>query len=157
MPKIRGTCPLCKESISIEIPEQKKEETMSDQEKTQDSVYCPTCRQPWHAVPELKGEIKNLELEHKLELAEKDNQINRLTEALEQMKQGHTHFTPEEYENCPNCGPELQKYVESKVNQAMAGITASKEEAAKIAKAAGLELMPSRIIIGENLSRRLRR
>jgi hypothetical protein len=130
---------------------------MSDQEKTQGSLYCPTCHQPWHAVPELKGEIKNLELQHKLELAEKDNQIKQLTETLEQMKQGHTHFTPELYEKCPECGPELQRYVENKVNQAIADIIANKEEAAEIAKAAGLELMPDKIMLGPGITKRLRR
>jgi uncharacterized Zn finger protein (UPF0148 family) len=130
---------------------------MSDREKTQNNVYCPSCHQPYHAVPKLEGKIDSLEWQHKLELERKDNQISQLTEALEQMKQGHTHFTSEEYERCPNCGPVLQKYVEGKVNQAIAGITANKEEAAKIAKAAGLELVPDRIAIGPNLARKLRR
>jgi RNA polymerase subunit RPABC4/transcription elongation factor Spt4 len=124
--------------------------TKSKKEETVDKDFCPECQRK-------DFEKQLLERDHAQALKEKDNRINQLTQALEQMKQGHTHFTPEEYENCPNCGPALQNYVESKVNQAIAGITASKEEAAKIAKAAGLELMPDKIILGPGITKRLRR
>jgi hypothetical protein len=124
--------------------------TKSYKEETVDKDFCPECQRK-----DFKMQL--LERDHAQALKEKDNQIEKLTEALEQMKQGHTHFTPDEYEKCPNCGPALQKYVDGKVNQAIAGITASKEEAARIAKAAGLELMPDRIVIGPNLAKRLRR
>jgi hypothetical protein len=124
--------------------------TKSKKEETVDKDFCPECQSK-----DFKMQL--LERDHAQALKEKDDQINQLTEALEQMKQGHTHFTPELYEKCPECGPALQKYVESKANQAIAGITASREEAARIAKAAGLELMPDQIVIGPNLAKKLRR
>jgi uncharacterized Zn finger protein (UPF0148 family) len=124
--------------------------TKSKKEETVDKDFCPECQRK-------DFKIQLLERDHAQALKEKDDQIKKLTEALEKMKQEHTPFSPELYEKCPNCGPELQKYVEGKVNQAIAGITANKEEATKIAKAAGLELMPDKIIIGPNLAKRLRR
>jgi hypothetical protein len=124
--------------------------TKSKKEETVDKDFCPECQSK-----DFKMQL--LERDHAQASKEKDDQINRLTEALEQMKQGHTHFTPEEYENCPNCGPALQKYVKSKADQAIAGIIANKEEAAKIAKAAGLELMPDKIILGPGITKRLRK
>jgi hypothetical protein len=124
--------------------------TKSKKEETVDKDFCPECQSK-----DFKMQL--LERDHAQALKEKDDQVNRLTETLEQMKQGHTHFVPQEYESCPNCGPELRKYVRSKVSQAIAGITASREEAAKIAKAAGLDLMPDKIILGPEITRRLRR
>jgi RNA polymerase subunit RPABC4/transcription elongation factor Spt4 len=124
--------------------------TKSYKEETVDKDFCPECQRK-----DFKMQL--LERDHAQALKEKDDQINQLTGALEKMEQGHTHFTPEEYENCPNCGPALQKYVESKADQAIAGIIANKEEAAKIAKAAGLELMPEKITLGPGIIRRLRR
>jgi uncharacterized protein with PIN domain len=139
-----------KEEERLEFAKQVADYLKKTKEETVDKDFCPECQRK-----DFKMQL--LERDHAQVLKEKDSQINQLNQALEQMKQGHTHFTPEEYENCPNCGPELQKYVESKVNQAIAGITASKEEAARIAKAAGLELMPDQIVIGSNLAKKLRR